>query len=183
MGKILSDSPEEMPDTLEGQIVRFSDVIAYVNHDLDDALRAEVIHRKDIPEDIASVLGKSHSKRIDTMVRDLIYSTLDASTERITMSDGILSAVNNLRGFLHARVYDSDKLTVEFHKAKNIVENLYRYYCEHVELIPNAIDVKNADSHGVLPHTRVCDFIAGMTDRFALMEFEKIFIPQRWTVF
>ncbi|WP_420264854.1 deoxyguanosinetriphosphate triphosphohydrolase [Candidatus Magnetominusculus dajiuhuensis] len=182
MGKILSDAPNEMADTLEGQVVRISDVIAYLNHDLDDALRAEVIHRKDIPDDISSVLGKSHSRRIDTMVRDLVYNTLEAGLERITMTDGILAAVNNLRSFLYARVYESDKLKEEFHKAENIVQSLYQYYCEHPELIPHrVIGTTAADSDGLLTH--VCDFIAGMTDRFALMTFEKIFIPQRWTVF
>ncbi|MEO5358879.1 MAG: deoxyguanosinetriphosphate triphosphohydrolase [Nitrospirota bacterium] len=184
MGKILSDSPKDMADTLEGQVVRISDVIAYVNHDLDDALRAEVIHKKDIPDDISSVLGKSHSRRIDTMVRDLIYNTLETGLDKITMSDGIMAAVNQLRSFLYTKVYESAKLKEEFHKAENIVQSLYKYYAEHAELIPNVIDKDKASAagdDGLLTH--VCDFIAGMTDRFALMNFEKIFIPQRWTVF
>jgi dGTPase len=184
MGKILADSPHEMADTLEGQVVRISDVIAYVNHDLDDALRAEVIHKKDIPEDILSVLGKSHSRRIDTMVRDLIYTTLEAGLEKIAMTGDTLAAVNKLRDFLYARVYESDQLREEFYKAENIVQSLYKYYCDHTGLIPNSIEGKIYDAAGgSAPHTRVCDFIAGMTDRFALMTFEKIFIPQRWTVF
>ncbi|MBF0458281.1 MAG: deoxyguanosinetriphosphate triphosphohydrolase [Nitrospirae bacterium] len=182
MGKILSSAPGEMAGTLEGQVVRISDVIAYVNHDLDDALRAEVIHKKDIPDDIVSVLGKSHSRRIDTMVRDLIYNTLDAGLETIAMSEGILSAVNQLRSFLFASVYESDRLKEEFHKAENIIQSLYKYYSEHAELIPNHIINGKTTAGDGLP-THVCDFIAGMTDRFALMNYEKIFIPQRWTVF
>lgn len=178
MGKILSDSPKDMADTLEGQVVRISDVIAYVNHDLDDALRAEVIHMKDIPEELLSILGKSHAKRIDTMVSDLIYNTLEAGLQKITMSEAIMTAVNQLRAFLYLRVYESAKLKEEFHKAENIVESLYKYYCEHPELVPNCSDGKPDE---LLTH--VCDFIAGMTDRFALMNFEKIFIPQLWTVF
>ncbi|MCG6551697.1 MAG: deoxyguanosinetriphosphate triphosphohydrolase [Candidatus Magnetominusculus sp. LBB02] len=177
MGKILSDTPSEMAGTLEGQVVRISDVIAYVNHDLDDALRAEVLHTKDIPQEILDVLGKTHAKRIDTMVRDLIYTTLNSKLERIAMSDRIMAAVVTLRSFLFASVYESQRLKEEFHKAENIVQSLYKYYSDHTGLIPHMAD--GADS----PLTHVCDFIAGMTDRFALMTFEKIFIPQRWTVF
>lgn len=178
MGNIIPVNPDEKAATLEGQIVRVSDVIAYVNHDLDDSLRAEVIKPGDIPILVDEVLGDSHSMRINSMVSDIVYSTLAADLDGLKISDHILEAINVLRNFLHERVYESERLKDEFNKAKNILKYLYGYYLEHPDLIP--VSMKEDASTDL--HRMVCDFIAGMTDRFALMTFESIFIPRQWVV-
>jgi dGTPase len=177
-GAILPEKKAEKADTLEGQIVRVSDTIAYVNHDLDDSLRAEVIKRSDIPKRVPGVLGDTHSRRIDTMVKDLIYRSNETDLEELRMSDDISSAIYMLRDFLFKRVYESGKIIKEFKKAKKVMQDLYTYYLEHVEEVFVAIPKEEKlDKHRV-----VCDFIAGMTDRFALMTYERLFLPQQWTV-
>lgn len=177
-GSILPETETEKADTIEGQIVRVSDTIAYVNHDLDDALRAEVIKRSDIPQEVLIVLGDTHSRRIDTMVKDLIYRSIETDLEELRMSYDISSAVYTLRDFLFERVYESDKIIKEFKKAKKVLQDLYAYYLEHAdEVFVDIPKEEKLDRHRV-----VCDFIAGMTDRFALMTYERLFLPQQWTV-
>lgn len=177
-GSILPEKRSDRADTFEGQIVRVSDTIAYVNHDLDDALRAEVIKRSDIPKQVMNILGDSHSKRIDTMVKDLIHRSQEEDFAALRMSDDISSAIYALRDFLYERVYESDKLIKEFTKAKKVLQDLYVYYLRNVdEVFADIPKEKKSDKHRV-----VCDFIAGMTDRFALMTYEKLFLPQQWTV-
>ncbi|MEW6570993.1 MAG: deoxyguanosinetriphosphate triphosphohydrolase [Nitrospirota bacterium] len=166
-------------DTLEGQVVRVSDIIAYVNHDLDDALRAGVIRRTDIPKKIIKVLGDSHSKRIDTLVRDFIFHSLKRDLEDLAMSEEILSVTYMLRDFLYETVYESSKIVNEFKKAKKVLRDLYTYYLDHIEEI--SIDIPKEEE--LDKHRIVCDFIAGMTDRFALATYERLFLPQQWTVF
>lgn len=177
-GLIIPESKADRAETLEGQVVRVSDLIAYVNHDLDDAMRAGVIKRADIPKEIIKVLGDTHAKRIDTMVKDLIYQSLRTELEELCMSDAVLSAMYKLRDFLYESVYESDKIIREFKKAKRILSNLYTYYLEHMEEV--SIDIPKDEKPN--KHRMVCDFIAGMTDRFALMTYEKLFLPQQWTV-
>lgn len=177
-GLIFPEIEEEKADTLEGQVVRASDIIAYVNHDLDDALRAEVVKESDIPKEILKILGDSHSKRIDTMVKDFIYRSLETDLEELRMSDGILSGIYTLRDFLYERVYESERTMKEFKKAKKVLQDLYAYYLEHIEEV--FIDIPKEEKSE--KHRIVCDFIAGMTDRFALMTYERLFLPQQWTV-
>jgi len=178
-GSILPEKEEEAADTLEGQVVRVSDVIAYVNHDLDDALRAEVIKKPDIPKEIPKVLGDTHARRIDTMVKDLIYSSSETDLEELKMGDHILSTIYTLRDFLYEQVYESDKIKREFKKAEKVLQDLYAYYLEHIEEV--FVDIPKEGK--VDKHDVVCDFIAGMTDRFALMTYERLFLPQQWAVF
>jgi len=141
-------------------------------------LRAEVIKRGDIPRKVLRVLGDAHSKRIDTMVKDLIYRSLEKDLEELRMSDDISSAIYTLRDFLYELVYESERLIKEFKKAKKVLQDLYTYYLEHVDEVFVAIlKEEKIDRHQV-----VCDFIAGMTDRFALMTYERLFLPQQWTV-
>ncbi|MBI5100541.1 MAG: deoxyguanosinetriphosphate triphosphohydrolase [Nitrospirae bacterium] len=177
-GFIIPSKKSERADTLEGQVVRVSDLIAYVNHDLDDAIRAEVISEADIPEDITKLLGKTHAERIDAMVRDLIYSSLDTDLDDLKMSEDLSAATYHLRDFLYERVYESPVIKREFAKAKKIVKDLYEYYLEHVEETCGDIPSEKRPNR----HRMVCDFIAGMTDSFALISYEKIFLPQQWTV-
>ena len=177
-GLIIPETKADRAETLEGQVVRVSDIIAYLNHDLDDAMRAGVIKKSEIPKKIVKVLGDTHSKRIDTMVKDLIYHSIETDLEKLCMSDDISSATYMLRDFLFESVYESDKIIEEFKKAKKILRDLYAYYLEHMEKIFIAIPKEEK----LNKNRMVCDFIAGMTDRFALMTYERLFLPQQWTV-
>lgn len=178
-GMIIPEVKAEKAMTLEGQVVRVSDIIAYVNHDLDDAMRAEVIKRSDIPKEIIKVLGDTHSKRIDTMVKDLIYQSLNTDLEELKMTGDVSAATYRLRDFLYEYVYESDKIKREFKKAKKILGDLYEYYLEHIEEVFKDIPIEKK----LNKHRMVCDFVAGMTDRFAMMTYERLFLPQQWTVF
>lgn len=177
-GVIMPAKASERAETLEGMVVRISDIIAYVNHDLDDALRAEVIKKTDIPKDIIKTLGNTHSKRIDTMVTDVIYTSLKTEMAYPGMSDNILAKTCELRDFLYEYVYESEKIRVEFHKAKNILKALYHHYLEHIEDIFADIPPEKE----LNKHRMVCDFIAGMSDGFAMSTYERLFMPQQWTV-
>jgi dGTPase len=177
-GLIIPDTTEDQAFTLEGQVVRVSDIIAYVNHDLDDALRAGVLKTSDIPAQTLRTLGNTHANRIDTMVRDLIYESLKTNLSELRMSDKVLSSIYALRDFLFESVYESDKIMAEFRKAKKILKDLYTYYLDHTDEV--FVDIPKDDKPDT--HQLVCDFIAGMTDRFALRTYEKLFLPQQWTV-
>lgn len=178
-GILMPEKNEERAITLEGQVVRLSDIIAYLNHDLDDALRAGVIKRSEIPQSIIKVIGDRYSKRIDTMVKDVIYNTLKTDLKELRPSDTMVETMYKLRDFLFERVYESDIIMTEFMKTKKIIEELYNYYLENTYKIPIVIpQEKKNDRHRI-----VCDFIAGMTDRFALSTYEKLFLPQQWTVY
>ncbi len=178
-GAITSDNPEDKPLTLEGQIVRISDIIAYVNHDMDDAVRAGVIKETDIPMEIIKVIGNTHSKRIDTMVRDVIKKSVSTGLESVEMSAEVSLVVYKLRDFLFEKVYESESMMREFNKAKSILKALYEYHLEHIDDVFKDIPPeKKLDRHKM-----VCDFIAGMTDRFALMTYERLFLPEQWKVY
>jgi dGTPase len=165
-------------ETLEGQIVRISDIIAYVNHDLDDAIRAGVLKRSAIPLHIFKI-GDTQSKRIDTMVRDVVSCTSLTDLQNITMSEDLQKMTYALRDFLYENVYESDVSKREFKKARKILLDLYNYYMEHTDEISKEFSREMSDKKEKM----VCDFIAGMTDRFALAMYEKNFLPQPWIVF
>ncbi len=175
-GKIFSKQGEIM--TLEGGVVRISDIIAYVNHDLDDAMRAGVLKKSDIPQEFFKI-GESHSKRINTLVRDVIYTSQANGLKEIQMSDDIKKTTYALRDFLYENIYESEVTKREFKKAKKILFDLYDYYLKHTDEVFKEIPKETIDKKERI----VCDFIAGMTDRFALMMYEKLFLPQPWLVF
>jgi len=173
-GEILESAPAEMAKTLEGQIVRVSDVIAYVNHDIDDAVRAGVIQDEDIPPALVRNLGKWHATRIDRLVEDVIRSSLKVDMERIAMSKETLAALVNLREFLYEKVYNSRFALEEVEKAKKILSDLYSY----VLSAPDAY-IKPFPKGDSLER-RAADFIAGMTDLYALALYERLFFPRSW---
>jgi len=175
-GDILSVRRADMPETLEGQLVRVSDVIAYVNHDIDDALRARIIKESDIPPALVKTLGRYHANRIDTMVEDVVHTSLKGGLERITMSPGIMSATVALRDFLYEKVYNSDFAQREHVKARKILTDLYRFVLES----PGGY-VKDYPAGDPL-EKRAGDFIAGMTDLYALALYEKIFLIRPGTL-
>ncbi len=174
-GEILEESREDMPATLEGRVVRVSDVIAYVNHDIDDALRAGIIAEKDIPPHLIKALGKWHASRIDRMVEDVVTTSMEEGLSRIVMSPSLMDAVVELRDFLYEKVYLSSPARQEIDKAKKILTDLYAYVREKPE--PYIKPYPPGDSS----ERRVADFIAGMTDRYAIDLFEKLFFPRSWS--
>jgi dGTPase len=173
-GKILDRKKEDLPSTLEGQVVRVSDVIAYVNHDLDDAIRAGLLRESDVPRALVAVLGKYHAKRIDKMVVDVIEASLGAGLERIAMSDEIMKAVVELRDFLYERVYNHPEAKEELRKTEKIIRDLFGYFIEH----PDGF-VKNYPAGDPI-QVRVADIVAGMTDRYAMSLYERLFFPKSW---
>jgi dGTPase len=182
-GPILPDDLSLMPETLEGQIVRIADSIAYLNHDLDDALRARVIAAKELQEDgvaFMRLLGSTHSKRIGKMVHDVIEATMAGGLEKIAASPAILDAAQKLRWFLDERVYNVNAVYGDFKKASKILTELYDYYLEKPDHFYKEAG-RNYNSGSLA--TDVCDFISGMTDRYAFSAYEKIFLPQPWILY
>ncbi len=171
-GEILDDDPESSPETLEGQIVRVSDVIAYVNHDLDDALRAGLIREGDIPSRITDILGKLHATRIDRLVMDVVETSLKQDLERIAMSPKIYQALIDLRDFLYEKVYLNQAARGDLIKTRKIIKELYEYFLQN----PGGL-IKEYPRGDSLER-RVADFIAGMTDSYALSTYECIFLPR-----
>jgi dGTPase len=165
-------------ETLEGQIVRISDIIAYVNHDLDDAMRAGVLKKSNIPPEFFKI-GETQAKRIDTMVKDVIYTSQANGLKEIKMTTSVKKIIYALRDFLYENIYEGEVTKREFKKAKKILLDLYDYYLKHSDEVFKEIPKETMGKREVI----VCDFIAGMTDRFALVMYERLFLPQPWMVF
>ncbi|NWF93445.1 MAG: deoxyguanosinetriphosphate triphosphohydrolase [Syntrophaceae bacterium] len=178
-GEILCKDPSEMASTLEGQVVRIADIIAYVNHDIDDAIRGGVISQSDIPKRCLECLGETHSKRINTMVRGVVWETLRLGGERLSIPEDILSAIWELREFLWDRVYENETVHADFHKAAKILREVYEYLMNHPDYFLELAG--NGSLYDSLERC-VCDFLAGMTDRYAFNLYEKLFLPMPWTV-
>jgi dGTPase len=176
----LLPTPEDRSMTLEGDIVRVADTIAYVNHDIDDAIRAGIMKLDDLPQDCLVVLGDTSVERINTMVTDLISTTLEHELEGITMSDTVLSAVLQSRDYLYNKVYYNSQTDSEFAKALKIIRELYNYYLDHPSLLPNSLIRDDLIKENI--HRAVCDYIAGMTDRYALSLYRELFFPKPWTI-
>ena len=179
---IFSSDPEDhQPRTLEGHIVRIADSIAYINHDLDDALRAGVITYADPPGETLKRLGITHSQRINTMVTDIVKATLEAGLSRIAMSQEVMEVTEGLRSFLFDRVYSHEKVHKEFVKASKILADLFNYFMENPkEAFANS---DHTEVHDEQSRSRMaCDFIAGMTDRYALNIYQRTFLPEPWVV-
>ena len=176
-GAPVGADPSRRSATLEGQIARVADIIAYVNHDIDDALRAGVLAVADLPSAPAQVLGGSSSERIGRMVADVVEQTGRAdSTTEIRMSEEVLQATLELRTFLFDAVYENDVATAEFKKAWGILEGLWQKIREQPERF---LDQRILIRDGVDVAAR--DFLAGMTDRFAISLFEELFVPRPWS--
>jgi dGTPase len=176
--EILPEDISKLPATMEGRVVRVADIIAYVNHDLDDAIRAGIIDDSKVPTDILDRLGNTYSKRISTMVKDIIYSTVEAGGKRLAMSSEILDAITELRSFLFDNVYGTDQVHDDFVKAMRVIRDLYGHFMENS--FPAEETAIPEDE--TLRHRQVCDFIAGMTDRYALAIYKEIFLPKPWSV-
>jgi dGTPase len=169
--------PERRAATVEGQIMRVADLIAYVNHDIDDATRGGLLAPADLPAEPIAILGGSSSARIATLVKDVVTETLAGGLTEIRMSDRVLQAVLALRTFLFDAVYENTRATAEFKKAAAILTGLW----ERVRAEPGEfLDRRTIEQDGLDAATR--DFIAGMTDRYAVRLFEQLYIPKPWAV-
>lgn len=174
---ILGHTGAHIPETLEGQVVRRSDQIAYVNHDIDDAIRAGILTNDDIPREISAVLGITHSQRINTLVCDAIYTSREAGT--MCLSPDVDQALKNLRAFMFEKVYRNPVAKSQESKAKDLLCRLFEYYVNHPEALPE--DFQPQMSFDGLERT-VADYIAGMTDNYAIDKYTEIFIPAGWNV-
>lgn len=163
--------------TLEGQVVKFSDKIAYVNHDIDDSLRAKLLSMEDIPRDILEVLGETHGKRVDTLVRDCIYKTLENinnGKKEVELSSVIDEKFRSLRKFMFKEIYNGDVLQEEREKAKFILKHVYEYFYSHPERLPEFYGII-AKNEGI--EQGVADYIAGMSDEYCISVFKDIYLP------
>ena len=174
---IVGHTGPRLPETLEGQIVRHSDRIAYVNHDIDDAIRAGILSNEDIPDSITDVLGHNHSQRIDILVSDMILTSREAG--EILLSPKVDAALKDLRAFMFEKVYRNPIAKGEEGKAKVMLTKLFEYYIAHPEALPE--DFQPQLSFDGMERT-VCDYIAGMTDNYAVDKYTEIFIPMGWNV-
>lgn len=170
-----------MPKTLEGEIVRISDKIAYINHDLEDAIRAKIIEEKDVPGHVIKVLGKTKSERISNIVKSVVETTIITGYEHINMDKEIYEALYDLRDFLYEKVYFSPIVSSQLDKAKGVVKALFEYYAQNPYEIPNYENLlKLWGSYD--PVQAAVDYVAGMTDRFAIRKYAEIFIPRGWGI-
>lgn len=178
MGPI--DNPEYRPETMEGQVVRVSDLVAYANHDLDDAIRSGIITIDDAPKKCINVLGKTNSERINRMVSDIIFETIELGQKKVVVSKEVEEAMLELRSYLFNTVYMNEEIKGNFDKAKGLIKALYEYFCENQDELRKHYDKPQRDGETV--ERSVCDFIASMTDSYAISLYEKIFLPKRWEV-
>ncbi|MFK5927349.1 MAG: deoxyguanosinetriphosphate triphosphohydrolase [Desulfuromusa sp.] len=176
-GGLLTPDAKSCAQTLEGQVVRLADIIAYVSHDLDDAIRGHVIKAVDIPKDISDIVGLRHSSRIDRMIRDLISESIAADCCQIRLSVEMDEAIRALRAWLFEHVYQAESVQSEFNKASHLLHELFLYFCEQED---NFLQHGGRRFAGDSLEVSVADFIAGMTDRFALSLYRECFLPQPW---
>lgn len=175
---ILNHQSKLMPHTLEGKIVRLSDKIAYINHDIDDAIRAQVLTEEDIPLELKKALGFTTKQRLNTLIHNIIMNSRDR--DDIVMSAEIEQAMVELRKFMFENVYKNPVAKGEEVKAKAMIEQLFHYYMEHIELLPGKY-LTMLDA-GEKEERVVSDYIAGMTDQYAIAKFSEFFLPQAWQV-
>lgn len=168
----------EDSSTIEGQIARYADKIAYVNHDIDDSIRAGLLRMEDLPLEYVEVLGKTHSKRIDTLVRNLVDKTngnISDGILKVEIPEDIFDALYGLRSFLFKNIYNGEHLKEERNKAKFVLGKLFDYYLEHILEMPELF-ILIADQEG--NERAVADYIAGMTDDYAIILFNQIYVPK-----
>lgn len=176
---ILNHPTAGMPCTLEGKIVRLSDKIAYINHDIDDAIRGKILTEEEIPAEYRNILGFSSRERLNTLIHDIVSQSEGKAD--IFMSPHVEEAMKNLRAFMFEHVYTNPRAKGEEYKAKNLLKELYGHYLKHPEEMPeeyiHMIEFKNEKAERV-----VCDYIAGMTDQYSIAKFEELFVPNSWKI-
>lgn len=174
---VLNHAGDNEAETLEGKIIKLADRIAYINHDIDDAVRGGIISNNDIPKKCLDILGKTHGERIETLILDVIKTSL--GKPYIKMSDEINEAMMSLRAFMFQAVYTNSAAKGEDEKAKKVVLTLFETFMKNPELLPEA---PKAMIERFGKEQTVCDYIAGMTDNFAIYKFNELFVPKKWIV-
>lgn len=167
-----------MPATLEGKVVRLSDKIAYINHDIDDAIRAKIFREDDIPSQYTEILGNTTKSRLNTLIKDIIENSIDK--EDILMSEQVGHAMTSLRSFMFESLYCNPRAKSEESKAVKLITELYHYYMANVDALPDTY--KKFIEKGETAERVVCDYIAGMSDQYSVAKFEEIYVPMSWKV-
>ncbi len=173
---IMNHQTKGEPVTLEGKIVRLSDKIAYIHHDMDDAIRAGVLSEADVPKEIGDVIGYTCGERLDHFIHDIV--TASEGKDDILMSDEVSDAMAQIRSFMFERVYTNPLVKGEEGKAENLVKTLYGYFCNHVEKLPPFL--LKLLNEGEPKERVVCDYVSSMTDRFAVSLYDELFVPKSW---
>lgn len=173
--RIMIEQKDDFPMTIEGEVVRISDIIAYINHDIDDAVNCNILNIEELPENTKNKLGKKHSERINTLVNDVIINS--RGKDHITISNEILLAVEELRDFLFKYVYKHQVIMTEMDKAKNILHELYQFLLKNMNIVHNLMNIFNYTPDEDEKRTLV-DFLALMTDTEAIKLYYKYFIPK-----
>ena len=173
---ILNHQTKGMPFTLEGQIVRFSDKIAYIHHDMDDAIRAGLLKESDVPKEICEVIGYTTGERLDHFIHDIVTNSVDKP--EISMTPEVGDAMKKIRQFMFENVYTNPKAKAEEAKAEMLIQTLFSYYRHHLEELP--ADYIQLMDNGDTKERVVADYIAAMTDRYAIAKYEDIYIPKVW---
>lgn len=173
---ILNHQTSGHPATLEGRIVRLADKIAYIHHDMDDAIRGGILAESDVPEEIASVIGYSCGQRLDLFIHNIVTNSKDKND--VCMSPEVAEAMQKMRAFMFQNVYKNPIVKSEEGKAENLIVTLYEYYLEHTEQLPDFM--LRLIENGEPAEKVVCDYIGSMTDRFAIAQYQTIYIPKTW---
>lgn len=172
---IINHKTKGNPSTLEGKIVRLADKIAYINHDIDDSIRAKILTHEDIPKEFIDKLGATSRERINNMIHDIVGNSINKND--IIMSENISDSMSLLRKFMFKNVYIGSKAKEHELKAHNMLSQLYKYFISNTKLLPNEYQKMIPEE---LLERVVCDYIAGMTDRYSINEFSRLYIPASW---
>ena len=174
---ILNHRTSGNPSTLEGKAVRLSDKIAYINHDIDDGIRAGILKESDIPSEYTDVLGNSTKERLNTMISDIIMNSIGKND--LVMSEPVRKAMTELRKFMFESLYLNPTAKSEEAKANKLITELYRYYVANTDKLPDTYKrfITEFDER---PEQVVCDYIAGMSDQYSISKFQEIFVPKAW---
>lgn len=175
---ILNHQTSGRPHTLEGKVVRLSDKIAYIHHDMDDAVRAGILKESDVPKDIQAVLGSTPGERLDHFIHDIVTNSMDVND--IVMSDDVAKAMTDIRKFMFENVYKNPIAKSEEGKAEELMETLYYHFLKNIDDMPD--EFLNLLSIGEPREKVVCDYVGAMSDRFAIAVYENIFIPKSWQI-
>lgn len=172
---IVNHTGDCKPSTLEGKILKLADRFAYINHDIDDAIRAEMLTEQDLPKNCIEILGNRHSERINTLICDVVKNSYNKND--ITMSEDVLKAVTELRKFLFERVYESPEKHTEEEKGEHIISEMFKYFTNNTQKLPD--EYKNLLNEYSTQQV-VCDYIAGMSDPYAVALYKHLFVPRAW---
>lgn len=175
---ILNHQTIGKPHTLEGKVVRFSDKIAYIHHDMDDAVRGGILTEKDVPKEIQEVIGSSTGERLDHFIHDIVTNSMGQND--IVMSEPVAEAMKKIRQFMFERVYMNPQAKAEESKAEVLMETLYQHYLKNIDDLPE--EFLNLISEGEPREKVVCDYVGAMSDRFAIGVYEEIYIPKSWQI-